>query len=91
MAAPRTQSIALPPQVDMETIGALHQSLATAVRGKVKLTLNAEQVERLTTPYVQLLLGCLMRPQGSTHILNASPLMRAAWADFGLTHTHPLE
>ncbi|OYW13060.1 MAG: hypothetical protein B7X02_02910 [Rhodospirillales bacterium 12-54-5] len=91
MAASRTESIALPPQLNSESIGTLHQSLVETLRSKTKITLDASAVERLTTPYVQLLLGCLQRPGSATQILNASSLMRAAWAEFGLTHTHPLE
>lgn len=86
MAEPSAQTVALPSQISADGWGALHQALFSASSPQ----LDASAIERPSTSYIQILLACL-RAEKPASIVNASPALRAAWDDFGLTKIFPLE
>lgn len=80
----------LPPQLDMDAAAALQGSLADKLSLTPSALLDASAIERPSTSYIQILLTCL-RVEKPASIINASPALHAAWADFGLTSSFPLE
>ncbi len=84
------QTITLPAQMDTDGASALQQSLLEALQSQSPLQLNASAVDRMNTPYVQLLAAVFGRAS-ETKIINATVQFRSAWEDFGLTSSFPLE
>jgi hypothetical protein len=87
------EQIHLPEILDISAFEALHASLQASTMQKGAIIINAEKVERLTTPCAQLLVAFLREDstQPQRNIIQPSPAMAAAWADFGLHSLFPLE
>jgi anti-anti-sigma regulatory factor len=81
-------AIALPAKLDVSSAVTLCAELKQAVSSTKNLVLDAANVEKLTTPCVQLLLSAaasLKAKQGTMKIQNLSGDMRAVFVDLGFS------
>ena len=92
----KKQDVRLPEILDTGAFERLHLILSEIDDSKGAVSLNAEHVERITTPCAQLIMAYLMEHKGgrkksSSKIIDASPAMISAWSDLGLAEQFPLE
>jgi len=90
MAAPRVKSLLLPAQLHADAAEDVRQSLKDGLKAKAPLHIDASEVTHVSTSYIQLLLACL-RADRPAKIMHPSAALLAAWADFGLYSSFPLE
>lgn len=83
-----TRSVSLPSHAAMDGVSELWQAIMEAADGPVTLNVQADSVERMTTPYVQLLIATgrsLGASGGALRLQQPSSAVEEAFTTLGLS------